>query len=73
MRYLTFSVLLFTALLILGGCATRPGNQVNDQVAPLMAAQEFSDPELLNVSIKISSESRVGCATNRMVRPPPSR
>ena len=53
MRYITFSVLLYAALQFLGGCASLPGNQVADQVAPLMAAQEFSDPELLNVSIKV--------------------
>jgi hypothetical protein len=53
MRYLTFSVFLFTTLLFLGGCATLPGNQVDNQVAPLMASQEFSDPELLNISIKV--------------------
>ena len=53
MRYLTFSVLLFSALLLLGGCATVPGKQVDDQVAPHMASQEFGNHELLNVSIKV--------------------
>ena len=51
MRFLTFSSLLFLALVFLGGCATVPGKQVDDQVAPLMAQQEFGDNELLNVSI----------------------
>ena len=53
MRFLTFSSLLFLALVLLGGCATVPGKQVDDQVAPLMAPQEFDDHELLNVSIKV--------------------
>ena len=53
MRFLTFSSLLFFALVLLGGCATVPGKQVDDQVAPLMAPQEFDDHELLNVSIKV--------------------
>ncbi|MBE9521082.1 MAG: hypothetical protein IME97_08125 [Proteobacteria bacterium] len=53
MRFLTFSALLFLALALLGGCATVPGKQVDDQIAPLMAPQEFDDHELLNVSIKV--------------------
>jgi hypothetical protein len=53
MRFLTFLYLLFLALVLLGGCATVPGKQVEDQVAPLMAPQEFGDHELLNVSIKV--------------------
>jgi hypothetical protein len=53
MRYLMFSTLFFTALALIGGCATVPGKQVEDQVAPRMAGQEFADHELLNVSIKI--------------------
>jgi hypothetical protein len=53
MRYVTFSALLLVALGLLGGCATVPGKQVDDQVAPLMAQQEFDDRELLNVSIKV--------------------
>jgi hypothetical protein len=53
MRYITFSVLLYATLQFLGGCASLPANQVENQVAPLLAEQEFSDPELLNVSIKI--------------------
>jgi hypothetical protein len=53
MRYLMFSTLIFAVLALLGGCATLPGKQVEDQVAPRMAGQEFADHELLNVSIKI--------------------
>jgi len=53
MRFLTFLSLLFLALVFLGGCATVPGKQVDDQIAPLMASQEFGDNELLNVSIKV--------------------
>jgi len=53
MRFLTFSALLFLVLGLLGGCATVPGKQVDDQIAPLMASQEFDDHELLNVSIKV--------------------
>jgi hypothetical protein len=53
MRFLKFLFLLFFALVILSGCATVPGKQVDDQVAPLMASQEFGDQELLNVSINV--------------------
>ena len=53
MRFLTLSSFLFLAFVLLGGCATVPGKQVEDQVAPLMAPQEFGDHELLNVSIKV--------------------
>jgi hypothetical protein len=53
MRFLMFSTLFFAVLALLGGCATLPGKQVEDQVAPRMAGQEFADHELLNVSIKI--------------------
>jgi len=53
MRFLTLSSFLFLALVLLAGCATVPGKQVEDQVAPLMAPQEFGDHELLNVSIKV--------------------
>jgi len=53
MRFLKFLSFLILALVILSGCATVPGKQVDDQVAPLMASQEFGDHELLNVSINV--------------------
>ena len=53
MRFLKFLSFLIPALVILSGCATVPGKQVDDQVAPLMASQEFGDHELLNVSINV--------------------
>ena len=53
MRFFKFSSFLFFALAILAGCATVPGKQVDDQIAPLMASQEFGDHELLNVSINV--------------------
>jgi hypothetical protein len=53
MRFLTFVIPLCVALALLGGCATIPGNQVADQVAPLMASREFGGHELLDVSIKV--------------------
>jgi len=53
MRFLTFVIPLCVALALLGGCATIPGNQVADQVAPHMAPREFGDHELLDVSIKV--------------------
>ena len=40
MRFLTFTSLLFLLLVLLGGCATVPGKQVDEQIAPIMAAQE---------------------------------
>jgi hypothetical protein len=53
MRFIIFSALLIFAPGLIGGCATVPGKQVDDQVAPLMAPQEFDDHQLLNVSIKV--------------------
>lgn len=40
-------------LLSITGCATIPGTQVNDQVAPLTPNREFKESELLNVSIQV--------------------
>jgi len=50
----SFSALfpVFT-LFLLGGCATMPATNVADGVAPILAQREFSENELLNVSIKI--------------------
>ena len=53
MRFFKNVSLLFLTLVILAGCATVTGKQVDDQVAPLMAPQEFGDHELLNVSINV--------------------
>jgi hypothetical protein len=53
MRFIIFSALLIFAPGLIGGCATVPGKQVDDQVAPLMAPQEFDEHQLLNVSIKV--------------------
>lgn len=53
MRLFTFIFLLFLAPLFFTGCATVPGKQVDDQIAPLMASREFGDHELLDVSIKV--------------------
>ena len=53
MRFLKYGIPLCVALLLLGGCATIPGNQVADQVAPYMAPREFGDHELLDVSIEV--------------------
>jgi hypothetical protein len=53
MRLFTFIFLLFLASLFFTGCATVPGKQVDDQIAPLMASREFGDHELLDVSIKV--------------------
>jgi len=35
------------------GCASVPGNQVAEQVAPILPQRELSDAELLNVSIQV--------------------
>ena len=54
MRNIVHSVI--TALVICslaGGCATIPGNQVAEQVEPLVPDHEPADDELLNVSIRI--------------------
>ena len=53
MRFNKILSLLLLAPVLFAGCATVPGKQVDDQVAPLMASQEFGDHELLNVSIKV--------------------
>jgi hypothetical protein len=53
MRFIKFLSFLFLALVLLAGCATVPGKQVDDQIAPLMASQEFGNHELLDVSIKV--------------------
>lgn len=47
--YLLITIILIT----LTGCATIPGTQVNEQVAPLTPARELDDSELLNVSIQV--------------------
>ncbi len=44
---------LAALILFLGGCAGVPGTQVADQVAPVTAAQELDEQNLLNVSIKV--------------------
>ncbi len=53
MRCLFIFIPLSVALVMLGGCATIPGNQVAEQVAPHMAPREFGDHELLDVSIEV--------------------
>ena len=46
-------LLILIAAALLNGCATIPGKQVGDQVAPLTPERELSDAELLNVSIQV--------------------
>ena len=46
-------VLILSAAALINGCASIPGKQVNDQVAPLTPEHELSDAELLNVSIQV--------------------
>lgn len=46
-------LLLMIAVVLLNGCASVPGNQVADQVAPMTPERELSDAELLNVSIQV--------------------
>ncbi len=53
MRFSTYVIPLCVTLVMLGGCATIPGNQVADQVAPHMATREFAGHELLDVSIEV--------------------
>jgi len=53
MRFLKLLSLLLLAPVFFTGCATVPGKQVDDQIAPLMASREFGNHELLNVSIKV--------------------
>jgi hypothetical protein len=40
-------------LMLLSGCATVPGKQVADGVAPITAPKELANEELLNVSVKV--------------------
>jgi len=46
-------LLILIAAALINGCATIPGKQVGDQVAPLTPERELSDAELLNVSIQV--------------------
>ncbi len=46
-------LLIMVAAALINGCATIPGKQVGDQVAPLTPESELSDAELLNVSIQV--------------------
>ncbi|NNK55857.1 MAG: hypothetical protein HKP44_00930 [Desulfofustis sp.] len=46
-------VLALIAVAVINGCATVPGTQVADQVAPLTPERELKDGELLNVSIQV--------------------
>ena len=46
-------LLIIGAAVLLNGCASVPGRQVADQVAPLTPERELSDAELLNVSIQV--------------------
>jgi len=48
-------VFLLAAIIALtvSGCATIPGEQVNEQVAPLTPARELNDAELLNISLQV--------------------
>ena len=46
-------LLIIAAAVLLNGCASVPGRQVADQVAPLTPERELSDAELLNVSIQV--------------------
>jgi len=45
--------LTMVLLLVIGGCARVPGNQVPDGVAPLVMDRELNSSELLDVSIKV--------------------
>ncbi|NNK94764.1 MAG: hypothetical protein HKP41_10480 [Desulfobacterales bacterium] len=48
-----FNLLLAVMLVMASSCATIPGTQVGDQVAPIVPANELSDAELLNVSVQV--------------------
>ena len=52
-RALWFYLLTVLAALMVNGCATPPGKQVGEQVAPLVPERELADGELLNVSVQI--------------------
>ncbi len=49
-QYIIFTLLLSLSL---AGCASRPGNQVPEQVAQLIPQRELVDFELLNVSLEV--------------------
>lgn len=46
-------MLALFSLAFISGCATIPGKQVADQVAPLTPGQELADSALLNVSVQV--------------------
>ena len=53
MRTVTLLSTILLYLLVLSGCSSIPGNQVAEQVAPLMPMKDLHDSELLNVSIQV--------------------
>ncbi|MBT8363019.1 MAG: hypothetical protein KJO32_18880, partial [Deltaproteobacteria bacterium] len=48
-----FNLLRAVVVVMASSCATVPGAQVGDQVAPIVPAYELSDAELLNVSVQV--------------------
>ena len=48
-----FSICFISFITLLTGCASVPGPQVDEQVAPLVTLRELGKDELLNVSIKV--------------------
>jgi hypothetical protein len=67
MRFFKYVIPLCVALQLLGGCATLPGNQVADQVAPYMAPREFGDHELLDVSIEVFDPGELPGSKNKQI------
>ncbi|MFP7754465.1 hypothetical protein ACLG6S_07395 [Thermodesulfobacteriota bacterium B35] len=63
--------LLLLLLLLPGGCATIPGRQVGENVAPMLVDHELPEQELLNVSIRVfdpgtlpeDGDERIGLST----------
>ena len=53
MKQVNQTILALLLLFHLAGCATKPPNQVAEEVAPLLPQRELSDAELLNVSIRV--------------------
>jgi hypothetical protein len=53
MRKIHFSLAIMLIALVFTGCATKPPNQVPEEVAPILPGRELQDAELLNVSIRV--------------------
>ncbi len=53
MKKIQYLIILASILSLLSACAVKPAHQVPDKVKPIVADREFSENELLNISITV--------------------